>query len=116
MPKKSDPELDAGIALAMELFEPLGPLRSRRMFGGAGIYADGRMFALIAGSEIYLKVDDVNRPAFEEAGSGPFVYTGKSGEPMAMSYWLLPETAVDDADEALVWGRLGVEAALRARK
>lgn len=35
---------------------------------------------------------------------------------MTMSYRAMPETAFDDADEALAWARLGIEAAARAQK
>ena len=46
-----------------DLFHELGPVRIRRMFGGQGIYAGERMFALEARGALYLKADDVNRPA-----------------------------------------------------
>ncbi|HEU4518341.1 MAG TPA: TfoX/Sxy family protein, partial [Microvirga sp.] len=48
------------------------------MFGGQGIYAGDLMFALEVGGEIFLKVDDGSRAAFEAAGSRPFVY-GEEG-------------------------------------
>jgi hypothetical protein len=31
------------------------------MFGGAGVYCDGRMFALVADGEIYVKAGPGNR-------------------------------------------------------
>ncbi len=114
--RRADPELEAATALALELFAPLGALSVRRMFGGAGVYVHGVMFVLLANSEIYLKADAVTVPAFEGAGAGPFVWTGPDGRGVSMSYWRLPDSALDDADEALRWGRLGVEAALRNRK
>ena len=43
-----------------DLFAALGPVRTRRMFGGQGIYAGELMFALEAGGELYLKADDWN--------------------------------------------------------
>ncbi len=48
-----------------ELFEPLGPVKVKKLFGGAGIFAplpEGDvMFGLIAQQSIYLKVGDENR-------------------------------------------------------
>ena len=41
-----------------DLFVALGPVRTRRMFGGHGIYAGDLMFALETGGELYLKADD----------------------------------------------------------
>jgi DNA transformation protein len=96
-----------------DLFQELGPVRIRRMFSGQGIYAGERMFALEAGGEIYLKADEANRDAFEAAGSRPFVYEAK-GRTMTINYWLMPGEGLDDPSEAARWGRIAVEAAMRA--
>lgn len=48
-----------------ELMAPLGPVTVRRMFGGAGIFADGLMIALVAGDTLYLKADGESRVNFE---------------------------------------------------
>jgi DNA transformation protein and related proteins len=96
-----------------DLFDALGPVRTRRMFGGQGIYAGDLMFALEAGGELYLKADDSIVPAFRAAGSRPFTYE-KDGRTAQMSYWRLPDRAIDDPEEAARWGRLAVEAAIRA--
>jgi len=96
-----------------DLFQELGPVRVRRMFGGQGIYAGERMFALESGGAIYLKTDDVNRPLLEDAGSRPFVY-GATGKTAVMSYWSMPEEGIDDPSEAARWGRLAIDAAGRS--
>jgi DNA transformation protein len=79
------------------------------MFGGAGGYADGLMFLLLADEAIYLKTDDALRVELREAGSGPFLWTPQSGpragEKVEMSYWRLPDSALDDPEEAAIWGR-----------
>ena len=98
-----------------ELFGALGVLRTRRMFGGLGVYCDELFFALAADGLIYVKVDGETQDRFADAGSEPFTFPGADGEINVMSYWRLPETAYDEPDEAQAWGRLGVEAALRAR-
>lgn len=96
-----------------DLFQDLGPVRIRRMFGAQGIYAGERMFALEEDGEIYLKVDEANRSAFEEAGSRPFVYEAK-GRTITINYWLMPGEGLDDPAAAARWGRLAMEAAARA--
>ncbi len=83
------------------------------MFGGAGLYRDGRMFGLVASNEIYLKVDDETVARFKDAGSRPFVYEQK-GKSATMSYWRVPDDALDDPDRMKVWAELAYEAALRA--
>lgn len=92
-----------------ELFEGVGPVQIKRMFGGAGGYADGVMFLLLAGDAIYLKADDALKAELREAGSEPFIWTPESGpragESVEMGYWRLPDNALDDPDEAVTWGR-----------
>ena len=83
------------------------------MFGGQGIYSGELMFALEIGGELYLKTDDGTVPAFRSAGSRPFVYE-KQGRKTEMSYWRLPDGALDDPDEAVRWGRLALQAAEHA--
>ena len=53
-------------------------------------------------------------PAFREAGSRQFTYPTKDGRTMSMGYWTLPESALDDPDEALSWARRSLEVALRS--
>ena len=100
----------------MELFAGLGDIRCRPMFGGLGFYAGDLFFALADDGAVYLKGDDANEGEYRAAGSQPFTFPGKDGEPQIMRYWRLPDSAYDDPDEALRWGRLGVEAALRVRR
>jgi DNA transformation protein len=98
-----------------ELFEGLGPIAIRRMFGGAGVFYDDVMFALIVDDTLYLKVDDSNRHDFEEAGSGPFTFEKKkTGRTMLTSYYELPETLFDDSDDMIAWARTSIDVALRA--
>lgn len=92
-----------------ELFAGLGPVQIKRMFGGAGGYADGVMFLLLAADTIHIKVDDALKAELREEGSGPFEWTPqngpRAGETIDLGYWRLPDRALDDPDEAVVWGR-----------
>ncbi|MGZ9410348.1 MAG: TfoX/Sxy family protein [Methylocystis sp.] len=96
-----------------ELFAPFAAVSVKRMFGGHGVYADGLFFAIEAGGEIYLKTDRHSAARFQEAGSRPFVYQGKD-RPITVSYWSLPDQALEDADELVRWAKFAVEAARRA--
>lgn len=86
------------------------------MFGGAGIYADGVMFALVADDVIYLKVDAQNEPDFEREGLPPFTYLAKNNKRAVMSYRRMPDRLYDDPDELARWAREALSAARRARK
>jgi DNA transformation protein len=100
---------DSFHAFVRELFAGLGAVTIKRMFGGAGVYAEGLMFGLIADDVIYLKADDALKGELGAAGSGPFVWMPRkgprAGEIVEMSYWRLPDSALDDPDIALAWAR-----------
>ena len=97
-----------------DLFGALGAVRVRPMFGGAGVYIDKLMFALLDRDEgIYLRADAETRAAFEAAGSEPFRYPLKTGEQMEIGYWRIPDEALESSESAAEWGRLALEAALR---
>lgn len=97
-----------------EVFRLFGPIQSRRMFGGYGIYHDDVMIGLVADDELYLKVDSASEPHFREAGSRPFEYT-KNGATMKMSYWSAPVEVFEDPEAARAWVSRAYEAALRSR-
>ncbi|MCZ7608190.1 MAG: TfoX/Sxy family protein [Planctomycetota bacterium] len=89
-------------------FSGLGEVQSRKMFGGAGIYLDGRFFALVSDDELYLKVDDANRPRFEQAGSHAF-------EPwqghVMNGYWSVPAEVLEDRARLAEWSQHSVKIA-----
>jgi DNA transformation protein len=104
---------DEDIAWFRELLAPIGRITARRMFGGAGLYADGLIVGLEVAGTLYLKTDAQTRQAFADAGGQPFVYDGK-GQPVTMSYWTPPEEAMDSPEAMRPWARLALEATLRA--
>ena len=97
-----------------ELFSEFGPVDVRRMFGGQGVFVDGRMIALVARDVIHLKADAETIPDFEREGLGPFSYATKDGEHKLTSYWRMPERLYDDPEELARWARRAHAAAMRA--
>lgn len=96
-----------------ELFSSFGTVSVRRMFGGHGVFADGMMFGLEAGGELYLKADDLTIPKLAAENSAPFVYAAR-GREIALSYWRLPERLYDEPDEFAAFARESFAAAQRA--
>lgn len=92
---------------------PLGPVEPRRMFGGYGFFLEGRMFALVADDELYLKADGENRAIFEARGMRPFLYP-RRGNMVALGYYALDADAQEDDTVLLDLGRLALQAAWRA--
>jgi DNA transformation protein len=101
------------VGFVVESLQALGPVSARRMFGGHGIFMDGLMFGLIADDQLYLKVDDGNRAAYETEGLQPFTYSSR-GRTIELSYRQAPGEAFDDLEVMCAWGREAFAAALRA--
>ncbi|AYD01238.1 TfoX/Sxy family protein [Neorhizobium sp. NCHU2750] len=99
-----------------EMFEGLGPVSIRRMFGGKGIYHQGLIIAIDLRDEVMLKADAVSGPEFAEAGASQWAYEGKKGKPVLMPYWTIPDSALDDPDELRKWVVMAFEAALRINR
>lgn len=94
-----------------ELFAEFGAVNMRRMFGGAGLYADGVMFGLILDGQIYLKTDAATAKTFEREGCASFEYGTKTGKRAIMSYWRLPDRLYDDPNELAEWARTALSVA-----
>jgi DNA transformation protein len=98
-----------------DVLSGLGPVSVRRMFGGAGIYSDGVMFALVADDTVYLKADAETKRAFVAEGLEPFGYDGH-GKRIALPYWRAPERLLDDPEEMVAWARIALALARRTAK
>jgi len=112
-------ESAADLAFACELFSGMGRIEARRMFGGAGLFAAEVMFGLIDEGRIFLKTDAALKADLQRAGAVSWIYVErkgpKAGVPQQTSYWSLPDSAVDDPDEACDWARRALEVALALR-
>lgn len=97
---------DDQIAHALELFDGAGELSTRKMMGGLCIYADGTIFAIIH-SDLGLMIK--GKGAFirelEDMGCTRWSETRADGRTSTMPYWQLPESALDDPDEATALAR-----------
>lgn len=96
-----------------EVFERFGRIAVRRMFGGHGVFHEGRMFALVASERLYLKTDAQTVAAFEAQHLPAFEYQRK-GELARMNYHEAPAEIFEDRDEAARWARLAWDAVLRS--
>lgn len=95
---------------------PLGQLRAKAMFGGFGLYCDELFFALVADDVLFIKVDEINRPRFLAENLAPFCFAMKDGRTQTMSYYPLPDAALESNADMLSWAKEGLAAALRAKQ
>ena len=103
------------VSYLSEVFESFGEIRSRRMFGGHGIYHMDLMIGLVADDMLYLKADHQTSPFFDELGLQPFEYV-KNGKSMKMSYYLAPDEIFDDQEIAKLWAQRAYQAASRVKR
>lgn len=96
-----------------EVFERLGRVRCRRMFGGHGVFHEDRMIGLVVRETLYLKVDAESAPHFDALNAPAFCYE-RQGKTMQMSYREAPADLFDDRELAALWGRRAWEAAMRS--
>ncbi|WP_347313190.1 TfoX/Sxy family protein [Defluviimonas sp. SAOS-178_SWC] len=88
---------DADIAFALELFDDLGPLSTRKMMGGLCLYRDGTIFSILhTDGSIWLKGAGAFAKRMTEEGWDRWTYSRDGGKTTAMPYWRLPHAALDD--------------------
>jgi DNA transformation protein len=106
--------MDEFVNYLHEVFRAFGPIDTRRMFGGHGVYHDGLMFGLVADGVLYLKADTEIAGKFSEHGLEQFEYV-KKGKAMKMSYFRAPDDIYDDPSLAKDWAALSYGAARRSK-
>jgi DNA transformation protein len=108
------------LEFVLDQLDSCGPITSKRMFGGVGLYAGERFFAILMNDAIYLKVDDTTRPSYEAAGSRAFNPFPERSTTGSMQYFEVPLAVLEDADALARWAKesiavAGAAPATRAR-
>ena len=99
----------------LEQLAAFGGVTVRPMFGAHGLYKSGVFFGLISDGLLCFKVDDSNLPDFAARKSRAFTYEAR-GRKIALSYWVVPEDVIEDAEELKQWAAKAFAAALKGRK
>ena len=97
-----------------EALEPLGRVTMRKMMGGATLYLDGTVFAILFESEIWLKADAESDSIWDSEGCEKFSVTFKDGRVDVMNYRRAPPDVYDDPEAMRRWAALAVEAGARS--
>ena len=86
----------------------IGDVTSRKMFGGFGIFHEGKMFALVTSAgRLYMKATAANQKQFDDAASERY---GR------MPYWRVPERISADRRNLLRWARSSISVAHQSDK
>jgi DNA transformation protein len=104
---------DEGLyAWVQEALEPMGAVTMRRMMGGATLYLDGTIFAILL-DELWLKADSETDSVWDAEGCAKFATTFKDGKVDVMNYRRAPQDVYDDPEALQRWAALAVEAGAR---
>jgi DNA transformation protein and related proteins len=98
----------------LDQLAPLGGISSRIMFGGHALFRHGLMVGFVENETLYLKADDINRPAFDKEGMRPFTYATKRGKRIALGYWEAPPAVLEEPEELQRWVLDATSAAKRS--
>lgn len=103
------------IAWVTEAMEPVGTISRRAMMGGATLYCDGTVFAIVGSQgDLWFKADAQSDAEWDAAGCARFTYTFPDGRMGSMNYRRAPDDTYDDADELRRWAGLAIAAGMRA--
>lgn len=100
---------------SMRLFEQLGRVKSRSMFGGFGIFVDDTMFALVVNDKLHIRADDLSTSRFKEQGYEPYIYK-KRGFPVVTKYFALPDNCWENPSLILRDAAFALEIAKQERE
>ncbi len=107
--------VDAGlIDWIEEAMAPLGQVSLRRMMGGAVLYLDGVVFAIVGDDMLWFKADAESDAAWDAIGAERIAMERKDGSIATMNYRRAPDDVLDDADAMREWAALAVAAGRRA--
>ena len=105
---------DEYLTYVIDQLDSLGPVRYKRMFGGAGLYFEDLFFGLVADDVLYFKVDESNRADYEAEGMGPFKPFPDKKE--VMQYYEVPIDVLENKEALRDWAEKAVRVAERKVK
>jgi DNA transformation protein and related proteins len=91
---------DGYLAFVIDQLGQITPVRSRRMFGGVGLYSEDAFFGLIANDTLFFLTDDSSRAN----------YVAINAERFGNHYFAVPADALEDIDQL----RLAADKAINA--
>lgn len=101
-------EAEATAEIAVEELASLGAIRSKKMFGGFGVFDGETMFAIVdPKGALFFRADDETRPRYEAAGSEKH---------SRVPYFGVPEEVIASMEDLIAWGSEALDVARRAKK
>jgi DNA transformation protein and related proteins len=106
--------IDAGLYdWIVEALGSMGIVSKRAMMGGATLYLDGTIFAIMADDALWFKADALTDALWDAEGCARFTYAFKGGMTGSMNYRRAPDDVYDDVEAMQHWAEIAVEAGQR---
>ncbi len=102
------------VVQVQEALEPLGSVTMRKMMGGATLYLNGIIFAILEGADIWFKADDETSSIWDREGCERFSMTFKDGRVGTMNYRRAPAEVYDNPEVMQRWAQLAHDAGIRS--
>jgi len=105
------------LAYVLEQLDGLGSVRTRRMFGGVGLYSGELFFGLIDDDTLFFKTNESNHAEYEARRMPRFM--PPANRPLGpFGYHQVPADIIEDGEALVAWARKSVAVALasHARK
>ncbi|WP_273568711.1 TfoX/Sxy family protein [Maribacter halichondriae] len=88
------------VELLLEKLERIGSISTKKMFGGHGVFHNGKIFGMVdSKGQAFLKASENNKAEFEQNGSQ------KHGK---MPYYSIPEDILADSEKLLDWAEKSI--------
>ena len=90
------------VEYVLELLEPLGGVKTSRMFGGVLLKVDEKQLGVLFGDTVYFKVVDKKlQERYKDEGSKQFTYIRKDKkDPVIIkNWWSVPDRVMDNSEE-----------------
>ena len=82
--------------------EPVGGVTFRKMFGGVGIFKEGKMFGMLnSKGTLFMKVDATNIQDYQDRDMLPFSHD--KNKTAKMPYYEVPLEIIEDRNLLKVW-------------
>lgn len=80
------------------------PVRSRRLFGGYGLYLQDKFFAVISDGNLYFRTDEASRPAYTQLGMQALQPRHRPRGPKTVDRnFRVPNAILNDAGQLREW-------------
>ncbi len=97
-----------------EALAPMGSVTKRSMMGGATLYLDGVIFALIAEDQLWFKADKVSDAFWDGEDCARFTFDFGDGKMRgSLNYRRAPDDVYDDAETMQRFVKIAIEAGRR---